>query len=483
MLADLTSPLYVTHARDGSNRLFVVEQAGRIKVLPPGATTPTVFLDIASRVLAGGERGLLGLAFHPRFNENGRFFVDYTRRPDGATVIAEYRVSATNPDVAAPSELTLLVIEQPFPNHNGGMVEFGPDGFLYIGMGDGGSAFDPGNRAQDKTSLLGKILRIDIDRPESPSVPYSSPPGNPFAGPDPGRDEIFALGLRNPWRFSFDRATGQLYVADVGQNLFEEIDLVTVGGNYGWRVFEGTHCTNKDPERCGESGFVSPIAEYGHTGNRCSITGGYVYRGSASSLPNGAYVYGDFCSGEIFMLKDGVQTVLLDTELAVASFGEDEAGEIYVVNLAGTVHRIANPDAPVLTLSLNQTAFRAGGTLRVRFGARNGLAAMAASFYFGIILPDGRTVIFLTSPSPLAGVVTNVASDARTFPPLVADVVVPAGLDLTVEDFVVFTFARSEPPGTYRVFAALGRPGAFDDGRVDPGDLLAIAVQAFSVGP
>jgi hypothetical protein len=349
VLAGLRSPLYVTHARDGTDRLFVLEQGGRILVVQPGASTPTVFLDIAARVLAGGERGLLGLAFHPDYATNRRFFVNYTRQPDGTTVIAEYRASATDPDVADPVETPLLVLVQPFANHNGGMIEFGPDGFLYIGTGDGGSGNDPDNRAQNIGELLGKILRIDVDVPDPPA-PYSSVPTNPFFGSTPGRDEIYALGLRNPYRFSFDRQTGALIAGDVGQNEREEIDLITLGDNLGWRVFEGTRCTGNDPALCGAAGFIDPIAEYAHTGGRCSVTGGYAYRGLRGALPAGAYVFGDFCTGEIFQLhppaSGAPQTLLLDTALNIASFGEDESGEIYVVGLGGTVHRIAAAPPP-----------------------------------------------------------------------------------------------------------------------------------------
>ncbi|MDQ3754701.1 MAG: PQQ-dependent sugar dehydrogenase [Acidobacteriota bacterium] len=341
VLSNLSSPVLLTNARDGSNRLFVVEQPGRIQALQPNAAAPTVFLDITARVLAGGERGLLGLAFHPQFRTNRRFFVNYTRQPDGATVIAEYRVSATDPNVAETGETVLLVIPQPFANHNGGMIEFGPDGFLYIGMGDGGSGNDPGNRAQNVAELLGKMLRINVDQPDG-STPYSSPPDNPFFGSVPGRDEIYALGLRNPFRFSFDRATGQLYAGDVGQNSREEIDIITRGGNYGWRVFEGTRCTGLGPAQCNPADFQAPIAEYEHTGGRCSVTGGYVYRGTRASLPTGAYVFGDFCTGEIFLLQGGTQSLLQDTSLNISSFGEDEAGELYVVSLGGTVHRLTN---------------------------------------------------------------------------------------------------------------------------------------------
>ncbi|MGH7311460.1 MAG: PQQ-dependent sugar dehydrogenase, partial [Candidatus Rokuibacteriota bacterium] len=330
-----------------TNRLFVVEQGGRILVLQPGAPMATVFLDITARVLAGGERGLLGLAFHPDYASNRRFFVNYTSRPDGTTVIAEYQASATDPDVANTGEISVLVIDQPFANHNGGMIEFGPDGFLYIGTGDGGSSNDPDNRAQNVNELLGKMLRIDVDMP-SPPAPYSSPPTNPFFGTTPGRDEIYALGLRNPFRFSFDRLTGDLIAGDVGQNEREEIDLITLGGNFGWRIFEGTRCTGNDPLLCSLD-FIDPITEYSHTGGRCSVTGGYVYRGVRGALPPGAYVFADFCTGEIFQLHPAAsgapQTLLLDTTLNIASFGEDQAGELYVVGLGGTVHRIV-PAAP-----------------------------------------------------------------------------------------------------------------------------------------
>ncbi len=341
----LASPLYVTHARDGSNRLFVLEQPGRITLIRPGTAAPTVFLDITAKVLSGGEQGLLGLAFHPAFAGNRRFFVNYTRQPDGATVIAEYQASASDPNVADAAERVLLTIDQPFANHNGGTIEFGPDGFLYIGTGDGGSANDPGNRAQDIEDLLGKMLRIDVDTPNGP-VPYSSPPGNPFLGATPGRDEIFATGFRNPFRFSFDRVTGLLYAGDVGQGAREEIDIVVRGANYGWRVFEGTLCTNLDPGLCDPASFTLPIAEYDHSAGRCSVIGGYVYRGARGTFPNGAYIYGDFCSGELFQLlpatNGGAQTVFGATALrsTLASFGEDEAGEIYIVGLGGTVDRI-----------------------------------------------------------------------------------------------------------------------------------------------
>jgi glucose/arabinose dehydrogenase len=340
VLTGLQAPLYVTHSRDGSGRLFIVEQGGRIKLLKLGAGTPTVFLDISSRVIAGGERGLLGLAFHPQFATNRRFFVNYTRTPDGATVIAEYQGPTVGSDVADPaSERIVLVVAQPFDNHNGGMIEFGPDGFLYIAFGDGGSGNDPQNHAQNPNDLLGKILRIDVNGAQ----PYAIPPDNPFAGGG-GRPEIYALGFRNPFRFSFDRLTGSLLAGDVGQSAREEIDVVTRGGNYGWRVFEGSLCTGLGPAPCDPTRFVPPIAEYDHQVGRCAVIGGYVYRGQAGSLPLGSYVFGDLCTGEIFL--NSPSRVLVDTTFMLSSFGEDEAGEVYVVDLAGAVYRFAADTPP-----------------------------------------------------------------------------------------------------------------------------------------
>ena len=341
----LSDPILVTNARDGSHRLFIVELSGIIKVLQPGASTPSVFLDIRSRVIAGGELGLLGLTFHPQYQTNRRFFVHYSRITDAATVIAEYKVSAANPNVAELAETVLLVITGTQSNHNGGMIEFGPDGYLYIGLGDGGFNYDPDNRAQDIEDLNGKILRIDVDHTNG-SIPYSSPSDNPFYGNLRGRDEIYTHGMRNPWRFSFDRGTGALWIGDVGEGQREEVNIGQLGGNYGWRIYEGTACTGLDFQLCTPPGFTFPLAEYSHTGGRCSISGGYVYRGFRSSLPTGAYVYGDFCTGEIFILQGTTQTLLLDTSLNISSFGEDESGEIYVVGLGGTVSRITNPNAP-----------------------------------------------------------------------------------------------------------------------------------------
>lgn len=338
----LVQPVFIGHAGDHSHRLFILEQPGRIRILQNGALQPPAFLDISDRVNSGGEMGLLGLAFHPRFAKTGRFFVNYTRKPDGATVVAEFRVSP-NPDRALHHEKPLVMVPQPYSNHNGGMLAFGPDGYLYIATGDGGAGGDPGNRGQSPDTLLGKILRIDVDRGD----PYGIPPDNPFAGQESGR-EIFALGFRNPWRFSFDRQTGRLWAADVGQNRWEEIDVVEAGNNYGWRVMEGAHCFQ--PSRgCAMAGLTLPVAEYRNQSPHCAVTGGYVYRGKRLEFLRGTYVFGDYCSGRIMGLIDGQPHVLLASGLRISSFGEDEAGELYVVDHGGGIYRItpaSTPDKP-----------------------------------------------------------------------------------------------------------------------------------------
>ncbi len=332
-------PVYVTHAGDGSGRLFVVEQAGIIKIIRNGQTLATPFLDIRDRVESGGEKGLLSVAFHPKYKENGRFFVNYTARKEGVlkSVIAEYKVSS-HPDVADRTERVILEIEQPFANHNGGLNKFGPDGFLYIGLGDGGAAGDPLNNAQSLDTLLGKILRIDIEK-----EPYAIPQDNPFVGRANAQGEIWAYGLRNPWRFSFDRCNGRLFAGDVGQNRLEEIDLIEKGKNYGWRIMEGSQCFDP-PTLCNTLGLELPIAEYDHSLG-CSVTGGYVYRGTRFPNLIGHYLFGDYCSGRIWSLvqeRSGKWTMrqLIDSPFSISSFGEDEQGELYVVHYGGAIYRV-----------------------------------------------------------------------------------------------------------------------------------------------
>lgn len=394
----LSSPLFVTHAGDGSNRLFIVERGGVIKVLQPGGSI-SVFLDITSRVVSGGEQGLLGLAFHPLHEANGRFFVFYTRAA-GEIAIAEYNLT-TNRNVASTAETIVLTIPHPgHTNHNGGMLAFGADGFLYAGVGDGGGANDVPNNAQNLDTLLGKILRIDINPPAGSGLTYVSPPDNPFVG-SVGRDEIFAWGMRNPWRFSFDRSTHQLWVADVGQGSREEVDTPIVsGGNYGWRVYEGFSCTGNDPGLCTPTNYLPPLFEYAHANGRCSITGGYVYRGSQNAVPAGTYLYGDFCTGEILGWDGTSQNLLLDTPLNISSFGEDEAGEVYVVGLGGTVSRIVSttppppPPPPSCTYVISPTRAsfsRAGGTGSVAVTTQTGCVWTAASNESWIVVTGGAS--------------------------------------------------------------------------------------------
>jgi len=337
-----SQPLAITHAGDGSGRLFVVEQGGTIKIIRNGAVVPTPFLNITSLVTpTGGEQGLLGLAFPPGFALRGTFYVNYTDRTGiGNTVIARYGLTG-NPDTADPaSRQQLLNIVQPFANHNGGQLAFGPDSLLYIASGDGGSGGDPFGNGQNLTALLGKILRIDV---LSGVTPYAIPAGNPFG------NEIWAYGLRNPWRFSFDRLTGDCFLGDVGQDLVEEINFQAAGSgagvNYGWNLMEGSRCFSAPT--CSSAGLALPVAEYLHGNGDCSVTGGYVYRGSSTAL-RGIYLYADFCSGRIWGLRlNGAvweNRLLSDTQFSISTFGEDEAGELYLADYAsGDIYRISAP--------------------------------------------------------------------------------------------------------------------------------------------
>jgi glucose/arabinose dehydrogenase len=327
--------------------MFILEKVGRIRVYQDGTLIDTPFLDVTDRVgAASSEQGLLGLAFHPRYAENGLFFVNYTNG-EGNTVVSRFSVSA-DPGRADPgSEVVLLTVDQPERNHNGGHLAFGPDGFLYVGLGDGGAAGDKFGNGQNGQTLLGALLRLDVDGGQ----PYGVPEGNPFVGRSGWRPELWAIGLRNPWRFSFDRQKGDLYIADVGQNSFEEVDF-QVGGaaggqNYGWPVMEGLHCFPAD-RSCDDSGFVPPVWEYDHS-QGCSVTGGYVYRGSDFPILQGIYLFGDYCSGRIWGMAPGAPTGGGDWRVAqvgqadvrLSSFCEDEQGELYLLDVqAGALHRI-----------------------------------------------------------------------------------------------------------------------------------------------
>lgn len=343
----LNNPVFVG-APTGDARLFIVEQAGVIQLVVDGDVQDTPFLDIRSRVESGGnEQGLLGLAFHPDYATNGRFFVHYSERRSGDTIIAEYG-AADGADVAAMDERRILEISQPYSNHNGGMIAFSPnDGYLYIGMGDGGSGGDPDGYGQDNTTLLGSMLRLDIDG----DAPYAIPSDNPYAdsanGADDPRPETWAYGLRNPWRFSFDATSGDMYIGDVGQNRLEEIDFQSAGSvggeNYGWNTMEGNSCYPRG-DSCDRDGLEPPIAEYDHSGGSCSVTGGYIYRGSCLTDIQGLYFYADICSNRMWTMDrdNDAEPVLRDEFLAssISSFGEDGFGELYVISLNGTVYKV-----------------------------------------------------------------------------------------------------------------------------------------------
>ena len=341
----LAYPVYLTAAPGDTSRLFVVEKGGTVRVLKHGALLPTPFIDLSSRVTKGSEQGLLGMAFHPT---DGRVVLSFTvAGPErgGRSRVATFTPGA-NPDVLDPaSEQLVLEVDQPYSNHNGGHVTFGPDGYLYFGLGDGGSGGDPQGHGQDRSDLLGSLLRLDIDH----GLPYTVPASNPFVGQAGARGELWNWGLRNPWRFSFDHANGNLYIADVGQNAWEEVSVQPAaspgGENYGWAVMEGEHCYGS--AGCNRAGLVMPVIEYGH-GDGCSITGGYVYRGQAIPELAGTYFYGDYCEGWIrsFVYQGGAATSAaswpaLDTGQQITSFGEDARGEIYVVLAGGTIYRIA----------------------------------------------------------------------------------------------------------------------------------------------
>jgi glucose/arabinose dehydrogenase len=364
----LSAPVHLTHAGDGSGRLFIVEQSGRIRIYQSGDLLPTPFLNISDRVLSpsnggGGEEGLLSVAFPPNYTGKGYFYVYYTSL-NGNNQISRFHISGANQANANSEELILSLNHPTQNNHNGGQLAFGPDGYLYIGTGDGGGAGDPPNNAQNPNTLLGKILRIDVEPGQPPAITqahrsylplmlqggpsplaYRIPSDNPFVGQSGYRQEIWALGLRNPWRFSFDRLNDDLYIADVGQSAWEEVNhqpgSSNGGENYGWRIMEGKHCYNS--QSCNQSGLTLPVWEYSHA-DGCSITGGFVYRGSTYPALQGIYFFADYCSGKIWGLvkETGIwqSSLLLDSPYNISSFGEDEAGELYVVDRDGNIYRV-----------------------------------------------------------------------------------------------------------------------------------------------
>ena len=330
---------------DGSDRLFVLLQPGVIMTFAndQNVETANVFLDIRERVSdRGNEEGLLGLAFDPDFRANGYFYVYYSAANPRRSVLSRFAADAGGGTADASSERIIMEIEQPYSNHNGGQIAFGPDGYLYIGLGDGGSRGDPRGNGQDLSTLLGSIIRIDVGTLDEGGS-YSIPADNPFVGSEGARGEIWAYGIRNPWRFSFDRESGELWMADVGQNRFEEVNIVRRGLNYGWNTMEGSSCF-KPSRGCDAQGLEMPIAEYGREGG-CSVTGGYVYRGKRLPSLYGAYIYGDFCSGRIWALRhDGNQIIeqleLTDSKLEISSFGEDQGGEMFILSFDGGIYRL-----------------------------------------------------------------------------------------------------------------------------------------------
>jgi glucose/arabinose dehydrogenase len=365
-----TQPTTITNAGDGSGRIFIVQETGEILIFINGSVLPTPFLDISDLVRQAPEVGLLGLAFHPDYAENGFFYVDYTRVEDGATVVARYQVSAADPNVADPDSAQIVLIQpQPGGDHNGGQLAFGPDGYLYVSIGDGGCCGDPFRTGQDLETWLGKILRVDVngdDFPGDPERNYAVPPDNPFVNDPVALDEIWAYGVRNPWRCTFDRVTGDFFIADVGQDTWEEVNFQPAasngGENYGWSVLEGMHCYNDDPPgSCDDflnGGSTLPILEYNHDLG-CSITGGYRYRGQSYPDLEGIYFYADFCIGRIWGAIQQVNGTwesqeLLDAGFAISTFGEDETGELYVVDYnfdQSVLYRITSARGPTPTPS------------------------------------------------------------------------------------------------------------------------------------
>jgi glucose/arabinose dehydrogenase len=450
---NVSSPVHVANAGDGSGRLFIVEQTGYIRIFKNGSLLPTPFLDIHNLVSCCGEQGLLSVAFHPDYANNGYFYVYYTNNlvSPGDVTLARYHVSA-DPDVADPSSAQIVLVV-PHPtnyNHNGGQLAFGPaDGYLYMGTGDGGSGGDPPNNAQNTAVLLGKMLRLDVDGSgavpcgQVNPAPYAIPPSNPFAGSGTSCNEIWAYGVRNPWRYSFDRSTSDLLIGDVGQALYEEIDFQPAssggGENYGWRLMEGFHCYNP-PTNCNDGSLTLPILEETHTNGWCAIVGGFRYRGTAIPGLEGTYLYSDNCLGDLYGAVETspgnwTRSLLLATPYSISSFGQDEAGELYVANLGGAVYRLDPTPNPVpATTSLSPPAVIAGDsgfTLTVngsgfvynsvvRF---NGLdrpttfvsgATLTAQIPAGDIVAAGQASITVFSPAPGGGLSNAQTLDINT---------------------------------------------------------------------
>ncbi len=475
VVGGLDHPVLVTNAGDA--RLFVAEQTGRIRIVNGGSLLATPFLDVSGKISSGSERGLLGLAFHPAYATNGRFFVYYTRS-DGDIQVSEFQRSAGNANLAdAGSERPILRIEHStYSNHNGGMLAFGPDGYLYIGTGDGGGAGDPLGSGQNINSRLGKLLRLDIDT-ANPSIAYDVPPTNPFVG-TAGDDLVWSYGLRNPWRFSFDRVTDDLWIGDVGQGSWEEVDLARSaagrgrGLNFGWNVLEGDHCYNATT--CVRTGKTAPVAEYPHGTGDCSITGGFVYRGSVSPLLVGRYLFGDYCSGRIWSLvasgpSPQSEVLLTDTSLQISSFGEDAAGEVYVVALGGTIYGIvesqvvrrSGPDRYATAAEISAAAFDPGVPVAYVATGQDYPDAIAGG---PAAAAEGGPILLVRSGSIPAAT----AAELKRLKPghivvLGGTSVVSAGVASALAGYTAGTVVRRSGPDRYATAAEISA-AAFDPG-------------------
>ena len=402
VVENLDQPVHLTHAGDNSGDLFIVEQSGKIQVLKGNDTQQQLFLDITDRVLSGGERGLLSVAFPPDYKNKKYFYVNYTNT-SGNTTISRFHLE-TNKNIAnAQSEEIILTVDQPFSNHNGGQLAFGPEGFLYIGMGDGGSGGDPLGSGQNGNTLLGKMLRIDV---ESDIEPYAIPNTNPFLTTEEFRPEIWALGLRNPWRFSFDSKTGDLYIADVGQDQFEEVNFQFAnssgGDNYGWNTLEGFHCFNS--QTCNQNNLTAPVTEYDHSQGDVSITGGLVYRGNEFPRMQSVYFFADFASGRLAGLRrennQWESSVLAKTNFNISSFGEDGAGQIYLVDISGSIYRIEDK------IRLNHLEFEGlqpqympGANLQLSIKETNSKRTTPTALWVALQPPDGNLLYLTSNPT------------------------------------------------------------------------------------
>jgi len=461
----VAAPLHVASPHDGSGRIFVVSQEGVIKIFQNGAYLATPFLDISSLVTYNDEQGLLSMDFHPDYADNGWFYVYYVDNltTPGSVTIARYSVSS-DPNVADPgSAQIILVIPNPFDDtHRGGRLEFGPDGYLYAGIGDSGGVGDPDNRAQNTSSLFGKLIRIDVNGTgavpcgQTDPAPYAVPPSNPFVGVAGACEEIWAYGFRNPWRFSFDRSTNDLFIADVGEDAWEEIDLQPAGSsggeNYGWRLMEGDHCYDP-PTGCDDGTLTHPILEYAHSPSRCAVIGGFRYRGTLIPDLVGTYVYGDLCSGEVFGATQSGgtwSTVLLkDTTYVISGFGEDEAGELYLTGLTGLVYRFEQTPYPVPALTaLSPSPILAGDPGVTLVATGSGLTAESVVRWNGV----NRPTVFVStselhaaiSPADIASIGT---ADVLVFTPAPGggtSATVVATIDLPFLDVPPGAFARAE---------------------------------------